>query len=254
MQPHPQPQRCIHECVCHSYLDYQSDDLDPCLAKKCEHDTRTHSSAPAPDVPHDSYVAAYELGLKRGEEHKAEAQQPGYIRPELMAFAEAMETVLRKHDDKGGWEECGLCWLLERVEGELKEAKEKWDKKNFKGDYDSVAGEFIDVANFCMMFWGNTQRYYNREIRTRPHTPAPESICNEFCKPSVCRTALADRDKLVARTATLAALKPIKDIHERFKHLDAILSKRDPDCPMMMCYVDIWEAVKESLRTPQEQP
>ena len=44
-QPHPQPQRCIHECVCHSYLDYQSDDLDPCLAKKCEHDTRTHTPA-----------------------------------------------------------------------------------------------------------------------------------------------------------------------------------------------------------------
>jgi hypothetical protein len=43
--PHPQPERCIHECVCNSYLDYQSDDLDPCLAKKCEHDTRPHTPA-----------------------------------------------------------------------------------------------------------------------------------------------------------------------------------------------------------------
>jgi len=42
-------QHCGHECdgeVCYSYRDYQSDDLDPCLAVKCQHDTRTHSAAP----------------------------------------------------------------------------------------------------------------------------------------------------------------------------------------------------------------
>jgi hypothetical protein len=52
-----------------------------------------------------------------------------------------------------------------------------------------------------------------------------------------------------AAQAREKALKPISAIYERFKHLDDILSKRDPDCPMMLCYVDIWEAVKESLRT-----
>ena len=92
------------------------------------------------------------------------------IRSEVLAFAQAMETVLRKHDDRDGWENCGLHWLFDRVKGEFKEAEEKWDEKNFNGDYDSVSEELIDVANFCMMFWGNTQRYYHREFHLN-HPP-----------------------------------------------------------------------------------
>lgn len=59
-QQHPQPQRCIHECVCHSYLDYQSDDLDPCLAKKCEHDTRPHTPA-APATETITYEEVWDI-------------------------------------------------------------------------------------------------------------------------------------------------------------------------------------------------
>lgn len=106
-------------------------------------------------------------------------EQKEYIRTEVMAFAEAMETTLRKHDDKGGWEDCGLHWLLERVQGELKEALKKWDAKNFRGDYNAVSEELIDVANFCMMFWGNTQRYYNRPINSHPYNDKPRPPCEE---------------------------------------------------------------------------
>jgi hypothetical protein len=60
--------------------------------------------------------------------------------------------------------------------------------------------------------------------------------------------------KQAAAQAREKALKPISAIYERFKHLDAILSKRDPDCPMMICYVDIWEAVKKSLRSTGAEP
>jgi hypothetical protein len=110
----------------------------------------------------------------------------------------------------------------------------------------------VRYCDDCMKAW---------EV-SRPHPQAPEQkspICencgldNAKCQMDMAGCLQAQNE--AARTATLKVLKPIKDIHERFKHLDAILSKRDPDCPMMMCYVDIWEAVKESLRTAaQEQP
>jgi NTP pyrophosphatase (non-canonical NTP hydrolase) len=78
------------------------------------------------------------------------------LRPSVLRFAQAMEQVLKKHDDRDGWKDCGLYWLLDRIHEELKEADEKWDGKNFRGDYNAISEELIDVANFCMMFWDNT--------------------------------------------------------------------------------------------------
>lgn len=104
----------------------------------------------------------------------------GYIRPEIMAFAEAMETTLRKHDHKGGWEECRLNYLMDGVHRELKEADEEWDVKNFRGNYLRVSEELVDVANFCMMFWGNTQRYYNRKIGVPKVAGSQMVQCTEY--------------------------------------------------------------------------
>lgn len=101
-----------------------------------------------------------------------EMRQP-QPRKEVARFAEAMEAVLRKHDDKGGWENCGLAWLIDRAQEELNEAKEKWDAKNFKGDYDAVATELIDVANFCMMFYDNVQNDGYHHDHPYPNTSAP---------------------------------------------------------------------------------
>ncbi len=121
----------------------------------------------------------------------SEPKQHPEPRKEVMRFAEAMEDVLRRHDDKGGWENCGLAWLIERAQGELNEAKEKWDAKNFRGDYDGVATELIDVANFCMMFYDNLQNdgYHHNH-------PYPISIANtDVQSPEHYTGACAIQDK-----------------------------------------------------------
>jgi hypothetical protein len=80
--------------------------------------------------------------------------------------------------------------------------------------------------------------------------------CDEICQHSRLYSPIQMEaaKKQAAAQAREKALKPISAIYERFKHLDAILSKRDPDCPMMICYVDIWEAVKKSLRSTGAEP
>jgi hypothetical protein len=89
--------------------------------------------------------------------HSSQQEHPKshstYIRREVMAFATAMETTLRKHDNKGGWNECGLGYLLDGVEREYKEAREAWNDVEKQKDYYRVSEELVDVANFCMMFW-----------------------------------------------------------------------------------------------------
>ena len=77
--------------------------------------------------------------------------EPEYIRQEVMDFAKAMETVLRKHDNhKSGWRDCSYSYLLKGVIRELKEAIEADEDPQ---NYDRVAEELIDVAAFCMMYW-----------------------------------------------------------------------------------------------------
>jgi len=70
------------------------------------------------------------------------------IRKEIMAFAQAMEKVMQKHDLIKGdsWKEMShqaLQTLLrqEMVESECDNAK---------------IGEWIDIANICMMIYNNT--------------------------------------------------------------------------------------------------
>lgn len=50
-----QPQHCEHECVCPDYLESSKNPCDGVAVAggkscNCPHDTRTHSSAPAPDA------------------------------------------------------------------------------------------------------------------------------------------------------------------------------------------------------------
>ena len=40
-------------------------------------------------------------------------------RPEVQAFAVAMEEKLRANDHKGGWKGCCPLWLFQRAEDEL---------------------------------------------------------------------------------------------------------------------------------------
>ncbi len=70
-----------------------------------------------------------------------------YVRSAVRAFAHAMETTLRKHDHKGGWNECDPLWLLGRLEEEVRELKRAVGEKSAE----AILSEATDVANFAMM-------------------------------------------------------------------------------------------------------
>lgn len=71
------------------------------------------------------------------------------FRPEVLAFATAMEQTLRKHDHKGGWKELPIEALLRHLEIELEEFKIAADYYDPK----SAMKELVDVANYALMLW-----------------------------------------------------------------------------------------------------
>jgi len=66
------------------------------------------------------------------------------LRPELVSFAEEMESVLKAHDEDRGdsWKTCDIDFLQTRLEDEVQEYKQFED-----------FSELLDIANFCMMLW-----------------------------------------------------------------------------------------------------
>ena len=67
------------------------------------------------------------------------------IRPEIQIFAEAMEVVMQKHDKKKGdsWKRMYVEDLQILLSEEIEELPKGVGK----------VGEYVDVANFCMMLW-----------------------------------------------------------------------------------------------------
>lgn len=76
------------------------------------------------------------------------------LRPELLAFAVAMEKKLRKNDHKTGWHdqplEAHVKFLLLELE-EFKVALEFLKTKDARG-------ETIDIANFALILWDKLGR------------------------------------------------------------------------------------------------
>lgn len=72
-----------------------------------------------------------------------------YLRPEVKAFALAMETVLRSNDYKGGWKDSGQEYLRSRLNEERIELTEMVLLR--PDDKVSILVEAADVANFAMM-------------------------------------------------------------------------------------------------------
>lgn len=69
------------------------------------------------------------------------------VRPEVAAFAVAMEGKLKENDHKGGWSDCDKHWLMDRL---YDEADELCGAVN-RGVASEIEGEAADVANFAMM-------------------------------------------------------------------------------------------------------
>lgn len=79
------------------------------------------------------------------------------VRPAVLRFAFAMEETLRRHDHKGGWDNCEPTWLMKRVRQEVTELGDALtcylleDVPRRRQAADDVRGEATDVANFAMM-------------------------------------------------------------------------------------------------------
>lgn len=94
-------------------------------------------------------------------------------RESVREFAVKMEKVLRKHDDRGGWENCDRAYL----EAAIKEHVEKAITYPYSGDEKSQRN-WIDVANFAMMLYehcigGDTGRINGIDFRAPFDKEAP---------------------------------------------------------------------------------
>ena len=92
------------------------------------------------------------------------AGQPVALRPEVAAFADAMERKLRENDHKGGWRRCTRGYLLRRLATETRELRAALRRQERRlasarpldpGEAAALAAEALreaaDVANFCLM-------------------------------------------------------------------------------------------------------
>jgi hypothetical protein len=76
------------------------------------------------------------------------------IRPEIMAFAEAMEAEMARHDPEKGdsWKTMPVDKLSD-IMGELVESW--WH--DYAEDYETPAHDYVDIANLAMMIWHRTK-------------------------------------------------------------------------------------------------
>lgn len=66
------------------------------------------------------------------------------MRQEILDFANQMEKVMQAHDQKKGesWKELPVPFLMGKLQEEYAEAVLEFE-----------SGEFVDLANICMMLW-----------------------------------------------------------------------------------------------------
>lgn len=78
------------------------------------------------------------------------------IRPEVRVFARRMERVLKENDHKGGWQDCGLNFLIKKLKEEMSEVLYEIDDNDAFMLYpDDTLKELADLGNICMMLYDN---------------------------------------------------------------------------------------------------
>lgn len=74
------------------------------------------------------------------------------VREQVKWFSEQMEVKLQQNDDKGGWDNCDIFWLIERLKEEVAELEDAlYNHINFADRRWEVVREASDVGNFAMM-------------------------------------------------------------------------------------------------------
>ena len=102
-----------------------------------------------------------------------------FLRPEVQAFATAMEHQLRLNDYKGGWEGTTLNYLSRRLTMELKELRRTMKEKLL--DNPAVVSEAADVANFAMMIADKSHALSWMQKHVRRHGQGMYGVRNDEC-------------------------------------------------------------------------
>ena len=97
------------------------------------------------------------MTLKK-EIEKREKELP---RKAVMLFAQAMERKLKKNDYKGGWEDCSIPFLIDKLNEESKEFQTALDNRSNR-----MLNESADVANILMMLCDICERLEKRKLST----------------------------------------------------------------------------------------
>lgn len=133
--PHGYTEKCP---VCRAEAEDDAKDAE-IAALRADYDTafRERNDALTACLRYEGEIAAL----------KAEPMVP--LRPQLAAFASAMESTLKANDHKGGWEDETSSWLFRRLLDETGELR----RAVFSGDRIATKDEAVDVANFAMMIY-----------------------------------------------------------------------------------------------------
>ena len=91
-----------------------------------------------------------------GATKTVDLQAPQRWRPEVVAFADAMEAKLKENDHKRHWRYLGMQTLSMRLTQEREELRRAVEG----GDPESVLREAADVANFAMMIADTVRRKF----------------------------------------------------------------------------------------------
>lgn len=70
-------------------------------------------------------------------------------RASLQAFADKMETILRKHDHKDSWRNDPIEMLVRKLKLELMEFEVAYDFQR----WEDARNEAVDLANFCLIVY-----------------------------------------------------------------------------------------------------
>lgn len=83
---------------------------------------------------------------------KWEEQNFVEVREPVEWFGRQMEKVLKQNDEKGGWDNCNIYWLIQRIREETNELLSAVNlHRDLGATKENIIREAADVANFAMM-------------------------------------------------------------------------------------------------------
>lgn len=82
------------------------------------------------------------------------------VRESVKWFAEQMENKLKENDKKGGWDDCNIYWLIQRIREEINELLSAVNlNRDLGATKENIIREAADVANFAMMIADITRKH-----------------------------------------------------------------------------------------------